>query len=131
MLFHTFNSQEGRSNYGGSAFVEIQFCNMPFQIPIKELVAVKNIQHWKNDSLYIHIDDDGAFYQEYSRFFDCGTYNNLKTGTVDLYGINYYDPSLTDSIIKRLNTEKPVDYEVLTEWLIKAKWYNGFYILGI
>lgn len=86
---------------------------------------------WQNDSLYIYIDDDNAFYQEYSRIFDCGTYNNLKTGTVDLCGINYYAPSLTDSIIDRLFKEKPADYEVLMEWLIKSKMYNGFYILGI
>lgn len=71
------------------------------------------------------------FFQEYSGIFDCGTYNNMKTGIVDLYGINYYAPSLTDSMIERLKKEKPTDYEVLVEWLGKSKAYNGFYILGI
>ncbi len=131
MLFHTFKSQEERRNYGGSAFIEIQFCNMPFQATTKELVAVESIQNWKNDSLYVYIDDDSAFFQEYSRIFDCGTYCNLQTGVVDLYGINYYASSLTDSIIERLHKEKPTDYEILIEWLIKSKSYNGFYILGI
>lgn len=129
-MFHTFDTQEERRNYGGSAFIEIQFCNMPTQTTIKDLVAVENIQHWEKESLYVYIDDDNVFYQEYSRIFDCGTYNNLKTGPIDMYGINYYAPSLIESIIERLDEEKPVDYEVLIEWLIKSKAYNGFYILG-
>lgn len=129
MYFHTFNSQEERRNHGGSAFVEIQFCKLPTGTTIKRLVAVDSIKHWQNDSLYI--DDENAFYREYSPIFDCGTYNNLKCGTVDIYGINYYAPFLTDSIIERLLKDKPADYEVLMKWLIKSKTYNGFYILGI
>lgn len=131
MYFHTFNSQEELISCGGSAFIEIQFCKLPAGTTIKELVAVDSIDHWQNDSLYIYIDDDNAFYQEYSRIFDCGTYNNLKTGTVDLCGINYYAPSLTDSIIERLHKDNPADHEVLIEWLNKSKKYNGFYILGL
>lgn len=130
MYFHTFNSQEERISYGGSAFIEIQFCKFPVGTTIKELVAVHSMDHWQNDSLYIYIDDDNVFYQEYSRIFDCGTYNNLKTGPVDICGINYYAPSLIESIIERLDKERPVDYEVLIKWLIKSKSYNGFYILG-
>ena len=130
MLFHTFDSQEERSIYGDSAFIEIQYCNMPLQTTIKELVAVGNIQHWKNDSLYVHMDDDHIFYQAYGHVFDCGTYNNLKTGIVDLYGINYYAPTLIESIVEKLNTAKPEDYEILVAWLAKAKSCNGFYILG-
>lgn len=131
MLFHTFESQEERSKYGGSAFIEIQYCNMPPQTAIKELVAVGNIQNWKNDSLYVHMDDDNIFYQAYSHIFNCGMCNNLKTGIVDLYGINYYAPAMVEMIIEKLNTKKPEDYEILVEWLAKAKSYNGFYILGV
>ena len=131
MLFHTFDSQKERSKYGGSGFIEIQYCNMPPQSAIKELVSVANIKHWKIDSLYVHIDDDNIFYQAYSRIFDCGTYNNLKTGIVDPYGINYYAPTLIESIIEKLNTAKPEDYEILVAWLAKAKSCNGFYILGV
>ena len=130
MLFHTFDTQEERENYGGSAFIEIQFCTMPTQATAKELVAVGNIQDWKKDSLYVYIDDSNTFYREYSHIFDCGTYNNLKTGPVDIHGINYYAPSLIESMIERLDKERPVDYEVLIEWLIKSKSYHGFYILG-
>ena len=129
MLFHVFNTQEERKSYGGSKFIEMQFCKLPAETKTKDLVAVSSINHWQNDSLYI--DDEDVFYHEYSYVFDCGIYNNLKSGVVDIYGINYYAPTFIDSIIKRLQEEKPVEYEILVEWLNKAKTYNGFYILGI
>lgn len=133
MLFHTFNSREERREYGGSCFVEIQFCDMPFQTAAKELVAVENIQNWKNDSLYVYMDgDDGdAFCQEYCRIFDYGIYNNLKTEVFNLFGINYYAPAMIDLIIEKLREVKPTDYEVLLSWLIRAKAHNGFYVLGV
>ena len=92
-------------------------------------MAVNSIKNWQNDSLYIN--DEGTFYQEYSNIFTCGIYNNLKSGIVDIFGINYYEPSLVDSIITKLHKNKPIDYMILVEWLTKAKEYNGFYILGI
>lgn len=124
VLFYTFNSQEERRNYGGSAFIEMQFCKLPVGTSIEKIVYVKNINHWKNDSLYIN--NESTFYLEYSNVFNCGTYNNLKCGTVDIYGINYYAPFLTDSIIEKLYKNKLTDYEILMEWLIKSKAYNGF-----
>ena len=129
MLFHTFNSQDERRRYGGSAFIEMQFCPLPAGTAIKELVAVDNIKNWQNDSLYI--DDENAFYEEYSSIFDCGVYNNLQCGTVDIYGINYYSPVVTDIIIEKVLKDKPQDSEPLLKWLHKAKEYNGFYILGL
>ena len=129
MLFLVFNSQEERRKYGGSAFIEMQFCRLPDGTVTKDIVAVKSINHWQNDSLYIN--DENVFYQEYSQVFNGGIYNNLKSGVVDIYGINYYAPSFIDSIIEKLCEEKPVDYESLVEWLNKAKEYNGFYILGL
>ena len=129
MLFLDFNSKEDRMKHGSSAFIEMQFCRLPTRIVAKDIVAVKNINHWQNDSLYIN--DQNIFYQEYSHVFNCGIYNNLKSGVVDIYGINYYAPSFIDSIIEILCEKKPVDYESLVEWLNKAKQYNGFYILGL
>ncbi len=129
MLFHVFHSQEERKKYGGSSFIEIQFCKLPVGTATDKLVAVDRINHWQNNSLYI--DNENEFYKEYSSIFDCGIYSNLKCGTVDMHGINYYAPSLTDSIIEKLCINKPTDYEVLTEWLIKSREYNGFYILGL
>lgn len=129
MLFHTFNSQDERRDYGGSAFIEIQFCKIPYGTKSKKIVAVNSINHWQNDSLYVSEED--KFYHEYSHIFNSGIYNNLKSGTVDIFGINYYAPSLIDSIIEKLQKDKPSDYKTLIEWLTTAKEYNGFYILGI
>lgn len=131
MLFHIFNSQEERRSFGGSAFIEMQFCKLPFGTKTKKIVAVSSINNWQNDSLYIYVDDIEVFYLEYREFFYCGIYNNLKSGIVDVYGINYYETSLTDSLIERILEKKPKDYEILIEWLNRAKEYNGFYILGI
>ena len=129
MLFHTFSFQQNRRDFGGSAFMELQFCKLPYESKIKKIVS--NIMNWQNDSLYVHIDDVEIFDQEYGRIFNDGIYNNLKSGTVDIYGINYYKPSLTDAIIEEIKKEKPSDYETLISWLITSKSYNGFYILGI
>jgi len=129
MLFHTFKSQEERRDFGGSWFIEMQFCKLPSGTKPKKIIAVDSINHWQSDSLYIN--DEKAFYQQYSHIFNRGIYNNLKSGPVDIYGINYYAPSLVDSIIEKLNNDKPDDCEALIEWLIASKEYNGFYILGI
>ena len=104
---------------------------MPKRSQIKELVSVDNIRSGRNDSLYIHEDDDEAFFREYSRVFDCGTYNNLETGVVDLCGINYYAPNLIDLTLEKLREEEPQGCEVLAAWLVRAKEHNGFYILGL
>lgn len=128
-MFYTFDSQEERRNFGGSAFVEMQFCKLPFETETRKIVCVDSIINWQNDSLYIK--DENLFYEQYSQIFDCGVYNNLKKGTVDIYGINYYSSDLIDSIKEKLFETKPMDYEILIEWLNKAEKYNGFYILGI
>lgn len=129
VLFHRFASQEERRRCGGSAFLEIQFCRLPAGTPLKELVAVDQIRDWQNDSLYVA--DENTFYREYGSVFDCGVYNNLECGPLELYGINYYAPALTDPIIERLRKDAPPDYEVLVTWLIQSKKYHGFYILGL
>ena len=119
VLFHVFNSQEERRAYGGSAFIEFQFCKLPAKRKVNKRVALHSINHWQNDSLYV--DDEGLFYKEYHCIFD----------SLDIFGMNYYGPDLIKPIIEKLITVKPIDYEVLIEWLDKAKEYNGFYILGI
>lgn len=54
MLFHTFNSQEDRRKYGGSAFIEMQFCVLPAGTGIKNIVAVDKIQNWLNTAKEQH-----------------------------------------------------------------------------
>lgn len=130
-LFLSFDSQEKRRTYGGSAFIEIQFCKLPADTKLKKILAVNSIVHWQNDSIYVYVDDIDAFSQNYCRILDCGMYNNKKSGIVDIYGINYYMPIMIDRIIEKLYQEEPLDYEVFINWLNKAKGYNGFYILGI
>ncbi len=129
MLFHTFSSQDERRAFGGSCFIEFQFCPMPESSSMDELVSVDNIEHWRDDSLYVA--DENRFYEEYCGIFDSGTYNNLETGVVDIYGINYYSPALTEIVVERIKAEKPEDYEKLLHWLESIKEHNGFYILGI
>ncbi len=130
-MFDSFASQTGRKEFGGSDFLEIQFCRMPPETKMETAVAVDSINRWLDDSLYISGDDTNAFLKEYGCIFDCGIYNNLETGTVDPYGINYYRPDFIDAIIAKILEIKPTDYEKLVEWLHTAKQYNGFYILGI
>ena len=79
----------------------------------------------------MYVNDENSFYETYSHIFVDGIYHNLQTGVVDIYGINYYNPSLTESIIERVISEKPADYETLVAWIEEAKLHNGFYILGI
>ena len=127
MLFHIFDTQQERRVYGGSDFIELQFCRLPADTPIKKLVD--SDVYWLDDSLYV--DDENLFYDEYSEIFSCGIYNNLSSGVVDLYGLNYYSPDLTDTIIEKIKQKKPLDYEMLLDWLNKSKAFNGFYILGL
>ena len=119
MLFHVFNSQEERRAYGGSAFIEIQFCKVPAKRKVNARVALRSIHHWQNDSLYV--DNEDLFYKEYHSIFNA----------LDIFGMNYYGPESINPVIEKINTTKPMEYEVLVEWLNKAKEYNGFYILGV
>lgn len=130
-MFHVFKNQNDRRNISGSAFLELQYCKMKLESKIEELVSVDNVEFWKDNSLYVHIDDIELFLEQYAKIFDGGTYNNLETGMVDMYGINYYFPNQVEEIIREIEMEKPKEYSVILEWLNRAKDYNGIYILGI
>ncbi len=129
MLFHRFQSQEERRSFGGSGFIELQFCKLPPGTTVKRLVAVDSITYWQNDSLYVA--DENQFYEMYSPVFTGGVYNNLQSGPVDIYGINYYPPSTIAPIVEQLRRDYRQEHEPLLQWLNQAKGYNGFYILGI
>lgn len=128
-MFHRFMNQDERREYGGSDFVEIQFCRMPVGTSVKEIIAVDSIRNWLDDSLYV--EDYEAFYKFYSPIFGCGIYNNLQSGPFDVCGINYYKPEQIDGILVRMLDDKPDDYKIMLLWLTQAKKYNGFYILGV
>jgi len=129
MIFHTFATQDERREYNGSAFMEIQPCLLPEGTEIEKIVAVDSIKHWKDNSLYI--SDENEFYKHYSSVFTGGIYNNLQSGVVDIYGINYYPPEQLERIIADIISTKPLNYEPLLKWLEQNKNHNGIYILGI
>lgn len=131
MLFHSFNNQDERRAFGGSDFLELQFCKMKKGTNIKSIVLTRNIVDWCNDSLYVSGDDTDVFYKQYKDVFKKGIYNNLKSGDIDFFGINYYSPELVEEMIKTIEANKPEDYTIILAWLNKAKDFNGVYILGV
>lgn len=131
MLFHTFKSQEERRKFGGSYFIEMQYCKLAQGTEIKKIISVDAIEHWKNDSLYIHGDDDNEFVSHYGKIFTGGIYSNGKSGCVDMCGINYYSQEQAHLIIKKIKEMNPLDYPILLNWLEMIKEYIGFYILGL
>lgn len=126
-VFHLFSSQAERREYGGSDFLEMQFCRHPRGTTAAQ--CVDHIENWKDDSLYI--DDENEFYREYGAIFDCGFYGNLTRGKVDVCGINYYPPECLHTLIARIAERRPAEYGAVLGWLKEAEQYNGFYILGI
>ena len=131
MLFHMFSSQCERRNFGGSDFIEIQYCRLPQESSIQEIVSEDLIEHWKNDSLYVYGNDMEAFYQSYESIFTGGIYSSLSTGPMDLCGINFYSHKQADLIQERIKAQTPPDRQVLLEWLKGAKSLVGFYLLGL
>lgn len=131
MLFHIFNSQKERREFGGSDFIEMQYCKLEQGSEIEKIVSVDAIKHWKNDSLYIFGDDLNMFYSHYGKIITGGIYNNRDSGPIDIYGINFYSRKQLALIIERVKKEKPLDYQALLNWLETGTQYIGFYILGI
>lgn len=131
MLFHTFSTQEERKKFGGSFFIELQYCRLAQGTAIEKIISVSAIENWKNDSLYIHGDNDNLFLSYYKKIFTNGIYNNRKSGMIDIYGINYYSQKATYHVIKKVTETQPLDYQVLLNWLENTKEYIGFYILGL
>lgn len=131
MLFHSFLSQAERRKYGGSDFVELQCCKLQRGTEIKKIISIDHIDIWKSDSLYLSGDDINDFLFLYSDIFNEGIYNNEKSGSLDLFGINYYPPESEEVIIKRLIERNSEDDRILTDWLTSADEHNGFYILGV
>lgn len=124
-----FLTSAQRKRKGGTAYIELQYCNFKEGTSIKKIV--NKIEHKHDDSLYIHIDDIDCFIEEYGEIFNCGIYNNLENGIIDIFGVNYYPKEETLQTIAKIKDRKPKDYEILISWLDKVKKCNGFYFLGI
>ena len=131
MLFYKFVSQEERRAFGGSDFIELQYCRLPHGSNLRSIISVDAISHWKLDSLYVSGDDMDVFFSNYHMIFDHGIYNNGKSGAIDVFGLNYYSPESTALIVERVKEKHPLDYEPLLQWLDDVKNYNRFYVLGV
>ena len=131
LLFHSFHSQAERREFGGSDFIEIQYCRLPEGTSIREILSVDAIEGWKPDSLYICGDDMDLFYQNYGDIITGGVYNNGDRGPMDLWGINFYSREQANEIMQRLAKEKPPGHQILCRWLQAGEQYIGFYLLGV
>lgn len=129
LRFYSFATQEERRKFGGSYFIELQYCRFARGTDIETILSA--IEHWKNDSLYIYGDDDNTFVSDYGEIFTGGIYGNQKRGMVDIVGINYYSEEHARAITEAVKERKPPDYPNLLNWLETGKAYNGFYILGL
>lgn len=128
MLFLKFRNDEERRNYGGSYFMEIQYCRLPIGTSDAKLTD-GDIPCWDYTSLYVH--EISEFFEQYADILDKGLYNNLTEGDLDVYGINYYNPEKTGIITEKIRQRKPADYEIFLEWLESDMNRNGFYVLGV
>ncbi len=128
-MFLKFSCDEERRAYGGSCFIEIQYCRLPKKCCVKEIVDAK-ISHWDYSSLFVFYDGDG-FLENYGDIFKNGVYNNLEEGVIDPFGINYFSPEKVSEIIWRLKEKKPCGFEVLLKWLESGLEHNGIYVLGV
>lgn len=130
MLFHTFGSQEERRAFGGSDFIELQYCRLERGTELRTIVSVDTISFWKLDSLYVYGDDLPEFLLYYDNLFSDGIYNNGACGPVDVFGINYYSREQAKRILKAVKNADLPGGSVLRNWLKEARNANGFYILG-
>ena len=117
------------SNKKGSAYYEFQYCKKEW--PLKKLLGPRGYGHWEKDSVFVHIDNDEDFFENYLSYLEP---TNAPNGTTEFcfYGVNYYTKEQTLSILERVKRDKPLDFEIIVGWLERATAeYNGFYFLGI
>ena len=128
-MFLKFQTQDQRRKYGGSCFIELQFCKLPSGTKIDRIF--NGYDYWQNESLYVYDNEQGAFYQKYKDIIGSGIHQNMSEGYFDTWGVTYFDPDKIEDIESRLKEHKPEEYEILLSWFEEAKQYNGFYILGV
>ena len=131
LLFHIFPSQEERKSFGGSDFIELQYCRLPWGAALWEIVLPDGIEHWKNDSLYVSGDDMDVFYRHYGPVMTGGVSHDQTSGPLDLLGINFYSREQAAGILRKIQTERPPDHQIFEDWLREGERYIGFYVLGV
>ena len=110
-MFKKFNKDEK------GACLELAYCKLSNKSDIKTIVSISNIPFSQPDSLYVDFAFIEDFINQYDDIFTGGTYNNLKSGPVDVCGLNYYNPDLTNQIINKIKEQKPQKFEVVLNWL--------------
>jgi len=130
-MFYSLKSIKENILSRGAPFIELQYCKLKTKSKLPKIVSVNKIDFQKDDSLFISINDTEKFDINYGDIFCGGIYNNLKSGKIDWFGINYFSPQQLVDIIDKIEEYKPLDYEILLDWLKQGAKYNGFYILGI
>ena len=110
-MFKKFNKDEK------GACLELAYCKLSNKSDIKTIVSISNIPFSQPDSLYVDFAFIKDFINQYDDIFTGGTYNNLKSGPVDVCGLNYYNPDLTNQIINKIKEQKPQKFEVVLNWL--------------
>ncbi len=126
MLFYTFEVIKG---CGSSDFIELAFCRLPAVASLDAVVAAFAFR--QDDSLYVKGDDMTAFRRDYGDILGSGVYQNLQSGPVDCWGLNYYAPELIPGMAARLAAARPEGWQILAAWLQQARLYRGFYVLGV
>ena len=111
----------------GSGYIE-------FQLIESNKPNFNKIEFSKKSSLFVDVISDESmdeFLDNYGEIFGNGLHPN-STKSLDLFGINYYLSNELETIIKKIESNKPKDYETILVWLhMVQKNYKGFYILGV
>ena len=128
---NNLNNYLFETNKKSGGFIEIQYCTK--NLPLKDLLNIKNIDNWKEDSLFVEVSTqtEKLFNNFYEPLLKNANLANDAKG-FDYYGINYYTKEQTISIYNQIkeNINLP-DRDVFLNWLqLAIKQFNGFYILG-
>lgn len=119
-------------NKKSGGYGEFQYCKN--NMPIKNLLKYKNIEPWKDDSLFISSSTftELFFNKYYEPLLQNAHLSNSKIG-FDYFGLNYYTPKQTLELFNKLKESKNLpDIEIFLSWLKLAfEKYNGFYYYGI
>ena len=107
-----------------TAYFEFSYCKKKRVF----VYALSHIPMRKDDSLFIHLDDEEVFFMNYGNYLE----NPYKQKGFNYLGPNYYTKKQTREIIEQIKQHLPLEHEILLKWLQKAvDEYEGFYFLGI
>lgn len=129
-----FKSYNETQSIEGTDYIELQLCYLSNNTPIKDIMS--NITHKDSNSLFVYFDSQtytnsyNEFYYIYKDILGNGVVPNLSTTTLDPHSLNYYSIDSTKEIIKNIEINKPLFFEIFLTFLYKALENNGFYIKG-